>query len=56
MKNARSGRKIKFRGPMGESWSGVGRTPKWLMALEMAGHARGEFRIDSPVDQKSRKG
>lgn len=56
MKKAPNSRKIKFRGPTGESWSGVGRTPKWLMALEMAGHSRDEFRIDSPVDQKSRKG
>lgn len=56
IKKARNGRKIKFRGPTGESWSGVGRTPSWLMALEIAGHARDEFRIDSPVDQKSRKG
>lgn len=55
IKKARNGRKIKFRGPMGEAWSGVGRTPRWLLALEMAGHSRDGFRIESPVDQKSRK-
>lgn len=53
----RSGRrKIKFRGPTGESWSGVGRTPGWLMALEFQGHPRDAFLVDSPVDLKSTKG
>lgn len=56
-KDGRKGRgKIKFRGPTGETWSGVGRTPKWLMALEIQGHSRDAFRVDSPVDQKSMKG
>ena len=35
----------KFRGPNGEEWSGRGRLPKWLAALEAEGHHRDEYRI-----------
>jgi DNA-binding protein H-NS len=38
---------IKFGGPHGETWSGRGRTPKWLVAAERLGRAREEFRIAS---------
>lgn len=31
---------IKYRGPMGETWSGRGRTPGWLKAIEIAGWSR----------------
>lgn len=34
-----------FRGPNGETWSGRGRTPKWLAALEAQGQSRDRFRI-----------
>jgi DNA-binding protein H-NS len=35
----------KYRGPGGETWSGRGRMPTWLSALEATGHNREEFRI-----------
>ncbi len=35
----------KFRGPNGEEWSGRGRLPKWLRALEAEGKTRDQFRI-----------
>lgn len=34
-----------FRGPNGETWSGRGRTPNWLAALESQGQKRDRFRI-----------
>lgn len=34
-----------YRGPNGETWSGRGRTPNWLAALEAQGQARNAFRI-----------
>jgi DNA-binding protein H-NS len=33
----------KYRGPSGEKWSGRGRTPTWLTALEAEGRKREEF-------------
>ncbi len=33
----------KYRGPSGEEWSGRGRTPTWLTALEAEGKKRDEF-------------
>ena len=35
----------KFRGPNGEQWSGRGRMPRWLSALEAGGRSRDEFRV-----------
>jgi DNA-binding protein H-NS len=35
----------RFRGPNGETWSGRGRMPKWLSAMEAEGRKREEFRI-----------
>jgi DNA-binding protein H-NS len=35
----------KYRGPNGEIWSGRGRAPKWLVALEAEGRQRAEFSI-----------
>jgi len=35
----------RFRGPNGETWSGRGRMPKWLSAMEASGRKRDEFRI-----------
>ena len=39
-------RAAKYRGPNGEEWSGRGRTPRWLAALEAEGRGREEFLIE----------
>jgi DNA-binding protein H-NS len=36
---------VRFRGPNGETWSGRGRMPKWLTAMEAEGRKRDEFRV-----------
>lgn len=36
---------VKFRGPNGETWSGRGRLPNWLAAIEAEGRKREEFRV-----------
>ena len=38
-------RAAKYRGPNGEEWSGRGRMPIWLAALEAEGRGREEFLI-----------
>jgi DNA-binding protein H-NS len=38
-------RAAKYRGPNGEEWSGRGRMPNWLAALEAEGRKREEFLI-----------
>ena len=38
-------RAAKYRGPNGEEWSGRGRMPNWLSALEAEGRGREEFLI-----------
>ncbi len=38
-------RAAKYRGPNGEEWSGRGRMPNWLAALEAEGRGRKEFLI-----------
>ena len=38
-------RAAKYRGPNGEDWSGRGRMPNWLAALEAEGRGREEFLI-----------
>lgn len=35
----------KYRGPNGEEWTGRGRMPKWLQALEAEGKIREDFRV-----------
>jgi DNA-binding protein H-NS len=35
----------RYRGPNGEPWSGRGRMPKWLQALEAEGRDRKEFQV-----------
>ncbi len=55
MKKKRSSGVIRYRSPSGHTWTGVGRTPKWLQALEMCGHPISEFRVSSPDDQKYMK-
>ena len=39
-------RPAKYRGPNGEEWSGRGRMPNWLAALEAEGQGREEFLIE----------
>jgi DNA-binding protein H-NS len=36
---------VKYRSPEGGTWSGRGRTPQWLQALEEQGHQRDEFAV-----------
>jgi DNA-binding protein H-NS len=36
---------VKYRGPNGEEWSGRGRLPKWLQAMEAEGKNRESFRV-----------
>lgn len=36
---------VKYRGPNGEGWSGRGRIPGWLAALESQGATREQFRV-----------
>ena len=36
--------KVKYRGPDGETWSGRGRVPRWLAALEAKGQDRTKFK------------
>ena len=35
----------RFRGPQGETWSGRGRAPRWLVAFEGQGESREKFRV-----------
>jgi DNA-binding protein H-NS len=35
----------KYRGPNGEEWSGRGRLPRWLAALEAEGKKRDQFAV-----------
>lgn len=36
---------VRYRGPNGETWTGRGRTPRWLAALEQQGASRESFRL-----------
>ena len=36
---------VKFRGPNGETWSGRGRLPNWLHAIEAEGKSRDEYAV-----------
>ena len=38
-------RPARYRGPNGEEWSGRGRMPNWLAALEAEGRPRDQFAI-----------
>lgn len=42
-KSAKRTVSVKYVGPAGEAWSGRGRTPKWMAALEAQGRSRSEF-------------
>lgn len=39
---------IKYRDGSGNTWTGRGRTPLWLVAAEKAGKKREAFLVDSP--------
>jgi len=44
--------KVKYRSPNGETWSGRGKSPKWLQTLETEGRKREEFRVqEQPAGQ-----
>ena len=43
--DAGSSRPAKYGGPNGETWSGRGRTPRWLAALEAEGRGREQFAL-----------
>lgn len=36
---------VRYRGPEGETWSGRGRPPGWLVALERSGKQRDTFQV-----------
>jgi DNA-binding protein H-NS len=44
-----AGRKlaVRYRGPNGEEWTGRGRVPTWLTALEAQGRKRAEFEVSA---------
>lgn len=44
-KNAGTSLPVKYRGPNGEEWSGRGRLPTWLQALEATGKSRDQFKV-----------
>ena len=45
-KSARPPVPVKYRnGETGDTWTGRGRTPRWLAALEAAGRTRDEFKV-----------
>ena len=45
LKKTKSAVAVKYRGPNGETWSGRGRAPRWVEALEAQGRQRAEFSI-----------
>ena len=55
VKAAKAGRKpgqpvaAKYRGPNGETWSGRGLTPKWLVSLIAQGQSKESFAVASPA-------
>lgn len=38
-------RPIRYRGPNGEEWAGVGKTPEWLKRQQAAGRSPEEFAV-----------
>jgi DNA-binding protein H-NS len=50
------GRKVppKYRSPSGETWSGRGARPRWLVAVLKGGNRLEEFLIDKPARQKTK--
>jgi DNA-binding protein H-NS len=50
------GRKVppKYRSPSGETWSGRGARPRWLVAALKGGNRLEKFLIDKPTRQKTK--
>lgn len=47
---------VRFRSPAGDTWTGFGRTPKWLLTLEASGSSREQFQVDrTPLTKKRRR-
>ena len=44
-KQPRNPAPVKYRGPMGETWSGRGRAPGWIAAIERAGGSRSNYLV-----------
>ncbi len=42
---AKSASDVVYRSPQGETWSGRGRPPRWIVALEAKGHKREKYRV-----------
>ncbi len=36
---------VKYRGPGGEEWSGRGRPPRWVQAVEAEGRSRNDYAV-----------
>ena len=52
-RTATSSRIVRFRGPSGQTWTGFGRAPNWLLALEADGKSREQYRVDNtPLTQR----
>ncbi len=45
LKQPRNPAPVKYRGPMGETWSGRGRAPGWIRAAEQIGGSRKTFMV-----------
>jgi DNA-binding protein H-NS len=44
-KKTRASAAVKYRGPNGEPWSGRGRPPRWVQAVEAEGRSRADFAV-----------
>ncbi|NGM20012.1 H-NS histone family protein [Roseomonas stagni] len=44
-KKTRASAAVKYRGPNGEPWSGRGRPPRWVQAVEAEGRSRSDFAV-----------
>ena len=47
---------IRYRGPEGQTWTGVGRRPNWIVQFEREGRSRSEFQIsDTPITRRKKR-
>ncbi len=44
-KKTRASAAVKYRGPNGENWSGRGRPPRWVQAVEAEGRSRNDYAV-----------
>ncbi len=44
-KKTRASAAVKYRGPNGEPWSGRGRPPRWVQAVEAEGRSRNDYAV-----------